>query len=691
MKTQILLANNYIFLVADVDSAAMDDAAKRKTALGTVLSNLAFYGYMPSKEVFNMLNTFSIEGLGEFWNELRPALEEISGANRNMADFVVYKNFPKEVLSKSKGEYWFNQILMYWGAPNELFTEEVEERPEMLEKLKLKVLSLAPEGVFVKIYDAQVKNTARWNDNQRSHMKYLVKELNIQEVNVDDFAFKTNGIVLANEVAELPVVVKMSNATDVLRLAACMSDGDISLRTNVKFKKFKRSERRKLLAILEQAKNLGDDVFMRPDAWKKFLKALRPGDYNFKAVSAAYDKLYRKDYVSYSARIEAGFFGKDAAVLSLLAERPGEFMRRFHKAYNLFGELAVDSFIAVVPKLSTIQILKVNSYLKTINNRKELIYAPGGNWTRAKFVPNEKQKVDAAHLEKMDAAFKAELSRRIGEKLPSGVKMGDGVYDIKIQTNDQELADYGRGTVFDIPQGVNFLRSASFWATGSGYSNTWFDNSWNFFDENWKGAGACCWTSVQEKDGGAVFSGDPTNSKDLEGRACQMIDLYIDKLVVQGVRYAVWSILCYSGIPFAGANDVLATLQWGQDENAGKLYEPSRAQMVFPVLGDSLTKYIAYVDLVERKLVYMDANLFGTIQDARQNAERLSLMMPAYLEYLKALPSVGDLFEHAAEGDTPVLYSDSGIDMEVGTCAFVFKPENEKNSLTKMSLQDILG
>ncbi len=46
--------------------------------------------------------------------------------------------------------------------------------------------------------------------------------------------------------------VNITTATDVLRLAAAMSDQDVSLRTDIKFKKFKRSERKLLLRNLKQ-------------------------------------------------------------------------------------------------------------------------------------------------------------------------------------------------------------------------------------------------------------------------------------------------------------------------------------------------------------------------------------------------------------------------------------------------------
>src|SRR5690606_38071559 len=116
-----------------------------------------------------------------------------------------------------------------------------------------------------------------------------------------------------------------------------------------------------------------------------------------------------------------------------------------------------------------------------------------------------------------------------------------------------------------------------------------------FFNENWNQLGACCWNSTEYAQGsrkGAVFSGDPTTSTSKGRKACQLIDIYFDDLEKMGVRYAVWNVLCYNRQKFSEAVEVYAALQWGKDAKKGKLIEPSRCQLAFPLAGDNLTKYI---------------------------------------------------------------------------------------------------
>jgi len=713
---KVLVANNYVAIPnsANVDATITQDIS----LVTTIVSNMAYYGFIPSMEAVEALQKLSKDELAKFWKSTEATLKELTGASKNMEQFVVYKNFPKEVLEKSQAEYWMAQILMYWGLPNELFTQKEEAREPMLEKMKLKVLALAKDNTLEKILTSLKSNTARWSDMQTDHAKYLVGALKVKTVNVDQFVFKENGIVLANQMlksaipVELPntvmstalkskgiapkslvlkdiVDVQMSNATDVLRLAAAMSEGDVSLREKVRFKKFKRNERKFLLEMLENTKNLVEDCTLRPEVWKKLLAGLHPGDYKFEKVQKAYDIIYRDDFTTFNGQVDANVKKLDVSALKLLQSRPGDFVRKLHHMYSLYEMKAIEVFLPVIEKLKTIQLLKLDSYILTVNTRAQLIYPPRGNWTKAQIAQNTKKQFSSDAVSVLHNAISVELGKRLNEKFPQGIDLDLNVDNIKLQTNDQKLASYGRGTVFSIPENMKFIRTASYWAQ-KGYGNTWFDNGWNFFDSNWNTAFTCCWNSTHHQDKGAVFSGDPTNSKDMEGRACQMIDLYLDQLEAAGVRYAVWNVLCYSGIPFDQAEEVLATLQWGENPQEGKLFEPARAQMVFPLKGPSLTKYVAYIDVVERKLVYMDANFAGSTNSAASNANGLSTKMPAFVEYLKSLPSVADLFSHAQKGSMPVWLEDEGKAIEVDGKAFVFKPVNPENKFTQVDLSEIL-
>ena len=747
MKNLILLNSGLIEVNSDNSESTFNVYST------TFVSNLMHYGFIPNNELFSILNSLSKKELFNLWKQIKPALEEITGADRKMSDFVVYKNFPEEVIKMDEFEYWTKQICIYIGFPNELFVEEEKKRKPLKEKIKFKVLAPAKSNSIDLIYDSLLASTTKWSDSQFQFIEYFLdNKENLTHISLNDFSFKINGIFTINEILNknLDISFDIKDATDVLRLAVAMSNGDLSLRTNTKFRKFKRSERRMLLSLLDKTNNLEDDFSIRTGQWKALLRHLHPNDYNFRNVSSAYDSLYNNKCKTFESKVKQLIFkvkpevkgrtkskvdlaSKLKDVLSvedvekleslqktlsqktnnssthlpkeekneiynklekLLLTRTGYLYRNFHFLYSVFGKQVVLTFKKVIPKLTTLQLVKFEKYINSINDRKKLMYAPNGNWNKVIIEDNNKTKIHTCDIALLTNSIKEELNKRLSVEFPNGVTLKKSTKKVFLKTNDQELANYGRGTVFDIPKNVKFIRTASFWSCVTN-GNNWFDNGWNFFDDDWTPKGTCCWNNERFQNKNevlSIFSGDPTNSKDLDGKACQMIDLYLDKLENAGIRYAVWNILSYSNIPFSEANDVLASLMWGEKPMSGNTFEPSRVNMSFPLQGNNLTKYIAYIDIKERKLIYVDANLSSSIHSAKNNEKLVSEMMPAYIEYLSTLPSVYDLFKSLdKKGNTIITYSDKNIELQNNENAYVFKPVNEKNSFNQIDLEKIIN
>lgn len=670
-------------------------ARKEKTSkavVATIASNIAYYGFTLSKDAFKVLMKSGDDAVKSWWKNFETNLKEFTGANRKMDSFVVYKNFPQEVLDMSQAEYWFNQICMYIGFPNEFFTQDEKQREPILEKTKLKVLHLASEDSLYNILNTMCGAPSRWTNDQFRTVCYIVTKEFVQP-NYSKITFKENMVKLIAEVIEEGAEVKIKSATDVLRLGVGLSGGDVSMREKSNFKSFSKKQRRFLLNLLENSSNLEEDFARNSEKFKKFLRMLHPGDFKNKypKVVSAHSSLYNDELTTFNSKVEVLLAKKNVKVLELLQSRPGDFTRRLFNLIKLFDKDAVKAYIKILDKLTVYQLLKMERLIMSSNERFYRTVAPKGNWTRLKVFENKTHIADDLRISLTDAIAET-LKKKVSEKLgSSSVNLDVNTSMVKIKDNDSDSSQYGRGTSFPIPEEVNFIRSASYWSDKSG-GNSWFDNGWNFFDENWKNLGTCCWDVNTFHYKAAIFSGDPTNSKDIEGRACQMIDLYLDKLAKAGVRYAVWNILCYSNRSFNVAKEVYAALQWGEDAQKGKLFEPKRCQLNFLLKGDNMTKYIAYIDLKERKLVYIDANLKGSVRSAGNNGPTLEQVMPAFCEYIDTIPSVHDLFAHLKQSKkgTPVVYDDSTIELKDKQEAYVFKPSNDKNSFEQLDLSNLL-
>lgn len=657
------------------------------TAIATILMNLEYYGFGVSSDAYRVLSGLSSDSLGVWWVHLEKDLKKVTGADREIDKFVVYKNFPEEVLNKTEAEYWIPQILMYWGFPTALFTQPENPRPDMDPKeRKSKTLMLSNENTASFILKGLLGSKEKWKDWQFNDV------LKLSEVYSIDFGaipFKENLVQLAKYFIQAGTSISVKTATDVLRLAAGLSDGDISLRTKVKFKSFDRKTRRFFMNLLAGCKNLEEDVARRKNVWKKFLHNIHPGEFSkshAKVVVLA-DSLYKDSLETFNAKVEKGIVEKDTAVLNLLATRPGEFYRRLNHILDVFGETGANAFISILPKLSVLQLVSIRRLLEFSGLRTNRAFPPKGNWEKLQI--GKARPVDITLSKKICEAIGPELQKRV----PHISVLDSETQRIKLP-NGADTGVYSRGTVVKIPEDICFIRTASYWGAKGCRSNIWFDNGWNFFGPNWEQKGCICWNHPKYSIGGevgAIFSGDPCSSQTADGRATQIIDLYLDELQKAGIKYAVWNILCYSGVPFSKAEDVFAALQWGIDPKAGKLFEPSRAQLSFPIKGDYKTKYICMIDVETREMVYLDVNLKATVQSANANGETLAKEMPVFLEYLSILPTVHDLFREnvSEDGQGQVLYSSENVEMKLEQPAYVFQ-HTGKQDYIPMDLNKIL-
>ena len=678
--------------------------------VGTVVANMAHYGVAPSAGLLEKMQATSPQGLVDAWDRIERILAAATAEDRNIADFVVYQNFPREVLDMSAAGYWLRQVGMYLGLPNALFTEVPEARAPLDERLDLRAVDLAGADADAALMARLRAMPTRWRPVELDAAQALAARMP-GPIDAGDFATRVNAVALAVRLYDRApdTVFTTTSATDVLRFAAGLADGDITLGTPTRFGSFPRRTRRMLVALLEQAVDLEGDFARRPAMWKRLLSRLHPGEFDAPRVSAAYHALYTGLKARFNVRLEALYAARDAAALDLLATEPGVFARQVLRAYSVFGAAAFTRFADVMESVTTDTLLTLERHLDTLESRTHRLVRPRGKWDKAQVIAMPRIAVDPADRDALVARLREVRAARLAAALPEGVALDAQTATVHLPVSGQELAPYGPGTVFPLPAEATFLRTASFWKEAS-KGNTWFDNGWNFFGPDWTPLGACCWNEPRfdpehpdlpavgsaedadtvPEDVAAVFSGDPTNADDLEGRGAQLIDLYIDRLAAAGVRYAVWSVLCYSHISFREAEDVVATLQWGVDPEAGKLYEPGRAQMSFPISGQGLTRFVAMLDIARREVVALDMGLPARVSSAAENGAALSRLMPAVVDHIAALPRVHDLFAPLAAqgpGATPVRRSDA--DAPVSGQAWVFEPRNAESAITPLDLEEL--
>lgn len=662
--------------------------------LATLMSNISFYGYALNEEGLSALNCLSLASATVWWEELKEILERITGADKKMGEAIVYRNFPAEVLAMDDATYWGKQILMYWGFSADLFREPIKDRPLNTEKIRLRVLQLDDGTGLERIQMSLMAAPARWTAEQTSDAKELAPRF-AHLADLSAVKFKENMVELAKILLEVGAPFKSTSATDVLRLAIGLSGGDISMRTNTKFARFPNKTRKFLSRALGNCRNLQEDMARDPERWKRLVKAIHPGDHTQAGdgVLAAVDALYKGTLAkTFNSIVETKLAKKDKSVLEDLQKRPGEFMRRLRVCIQHFNMDAAEAFVKILPQLTTFQMLKIEGFLDNFNDRSKRLYPPKANWAKVQVAdPAKEALIPFLPVETIIAindAIGKEIKSRLDKTIGS-VNLDERTKGVKLQDNDSTLTPFGKGTRFFLPPEIKFVRTASYWKHGH---TVWFDNGVNFFDANWKPAGTLCWNSGidpwnAKTNQAAVFSGDPVGQ--YKG-ACQMIDCYIDRLAERGIRYAVWNILCYSNISF-DESEVHAALQWGVEPQHGQAFDPARAQLSFPIKGSGKSKFITYLDVEKRELVYLDMTLPARVHSAKANEGKLAELMPAIVERLDSAPSIYDLFKNQKHdaGAMPVMYDDIGVKIE-SRQAYVFRQSNIDNAYEQLNINELL-
>lgn len=701
----IAIENNYLFISKIEASAARNNI----TEVATIVSNMNHFGFMPSREIFDILLTLSKESLITFWKQTQPLFQSLTKEDRNMSDFMVYKNFPAEVLSMSDAEYTVKQLMIYFGIPYEMLREEEKPRKELNETVTYKVLQKAPESLLSDLFDSLVASSTKWTERKKATAEHLFSEFKTP-LDLSSFSFKENGATLSRFAFENKLTILSKNATDVLRMAMEWSDIGFDTPVNmVKFKTFKRSERRFILTLLEGSNTLMNDIALKRKLWKKLFSRLNPSDYNMLNCQTAYDMLYNKKVKGSESDFKTLIREKSIlAIYEAQKKSAGFYVRNVHLLYKNFGYAAFEGLISILDKLTISQLVKLEKYLITENENSLRIIAPKGNWSKTQIFTNSKVKFKKEDLDRILPHFAKVLNEKLSKQYPNGIILSKKTENIKLPTNDLSLDFYGRGTSIDFPENLNTVRVASYWSMGVS-DNIWFDNGVAFLDEHHASKGFCTWN--RERDvSGSIFSGDPLPSNDRLGRSCQVIDLNIDELKENDIRYVLWSITSYNNLPFSSANEVLATLQFCEDSEVGNVYEPSRCQMSFDIKDNKKSKYIAYLDLKERKVIFLDSSLPMLTHSVASNSYWIESQFTAMKEYAEKQPSLFDLFKHIENKEVIaestlngqylidskkafIGYTDENISFisDEEQSAYLFKHTKEDNKFKEIKILDLLS
>lgn len=623
MKTmnEILLRRKTKFILEKGDATEPNNQY-----VATIMKNVEALGYTFSKELFETLQTLQPLYLNRFYKELIPMLKEMVGANVKYNPF--YRNFPEEVMSMSDTELFINAIVAYWTDCTVLIREDEQERLPLLESPNLKVIDLGTVEDIHEIFNNLCQSKTSISQTDKEDLEWIFK--NMQVKFPDEIPLKENVALVGKLYLEnYPLATSkdiqkyFKTATDVLRLITAMSDGDISLAENTKFRSFKRKERRLLLELLQGCGYIEEDMLRYKNRWIRIGERLHPSEYDekqFGKVITAFNKLRNGIKIpTFNGKVANAIEVEDyKKALSFLKTRPGELARKLDYLLRNASDKnsVVNTFKDVASDISTPVLLQVKEHFAhRASEQKSRVFFPKGNLAKCYCIENNLDEIDAKYCK----AIVKICENALIEIYKSKDFLGNVYLDENIKgycvpqsqrSASKSLKNVTRGSRFKIKDDANFIRLGIHWLNelyNERECRTDIDLSCSFLDENFSNVDHISFTHLRNSF--SVHSGDLTDAPRSRGGSAEFIDIDIEKAYKSGIRYAAVQIYGYTHTKFCDLDEMIFNWQECVDSEFGDIFEPTRVQQSMNLGFNTDCGIPVVFDLEKREVIWLDMAL----------------------------------------------------------------------------------
>lgn len=691
----ILRRKNRVFINDDdmLKSLSAAVGEKNKQIVATMNKNIEVFGYTMSEALFDKLVHMKAKNREVMYNTLVNGLKEITGADRVYNP--MYPNFPESVMEKDDFELYFNAIVHYWSFGTLLPYEEKKERVPLFNVAKVKVLEA---GSFDDLNDIFNNLCASKTSLSKSDVEDMIFILNSAKVTLpDEIPFKENAACVCRLLVDTGVDTDgylcrkyIKTATDVLRLVTAMSDGDVSLAENTKFRNLKRGERRIIMNLLAGCENTAEDMSKYAGRWIRVGEKLHPGEF---AKNERYTKavqafgVIRNDgkIKSFAGRVDAAVASGDVnTVVSLLKKRPGEFARRIDFLLRTFDKDAdrkavIMSFASVAKDVSSTVLLQVREhFINKLDGSDDMrVFFPKGNLARSYYVKNNKTKTIPEDVMKMVIAVCESTlvniygNREFLGKVYIDEALKNYTVPFSLRSAGKTMTAVSRGSRIAIDDSAKIIRPFIWW-TNTKDNIIDVDLSVAVFADNWDCLEHVSYTNLKSSRFGICHSGDITNGGPVDGEGvAEFIDLDIEKALSAGARYAAFNVYNFSDENFSKMEHAAFGFMTRNDMKSGEIFEPSTVKQRMDLASATTTCIPVIFDLKERVFVWCDMALTADHVRAGYGGINVESNLPSVVVTCKAMvdvkkPNLYDLFTFNAKARGVITDNPDEADIRFG-------------------------
>jgi hypothetical protein len=611
-------------------------------------------GFKASRELLEHVS--AVAGI-EYAHTIVLAVKELVGAQAQHNPY--FRDFPHNVPDTL--DFWLDCVFEHstYGRVPHTYEEMLARHDELIPSLKDRVTVLHLGGTLddeiTRLYLELAASPIPLGEDDR----VLLGELATQRLDITPESVPTreNRAILnaARLVAQRPFT-GIDTVTDVLRLAAEASGGDVTLCEQTRFRSFRRPERRALLAALnEVAPSKFGDVGQHREAWKRLGERLHPHEHPFEQAQDVF-AVARKEKTarSFAGQVEMAFADNDPDLaLRILSKAPGMLLRQVDRLVRNGASGVADAVRVAVPDVSGRVLVSVLEHLS--NREKPDTARVFANRARKVWIADDtRPPIDTTAIVEV---IEDELVRRLPDfsSLTVDPELLDVVVPVSGTATEDGFGVLPRGSKLWLEGDV--LRFFVHWRQTS--RRTDYDLSAVLLDENFEYRGQVSWTNL--KAGGVIHSGDVTDATD---GATEFLDLHRDAF---GAKYVVPQVDIFSGERFDEVAESAFGFMSRDLDQMGKPFEPSTVRARSSMRGKGK---VALPVMFERQgdlwfgtwlHLYLRGEPWGNRVEANRDLVRLIAAAALHRNYFTVRKLV-ELFER--KGSTP-----SGRSIHIGPVA----------------------
>ena len=615
-----------------------------------MIKNIESLGYTFDKNLFEYVRHISVNSQNELYRELITCLKEYTGANKSWESF--YPNFPEQVEQAEDWELFVNAVIHYMSGGKLIPQYEKDERLPLFELPELTVIGYAENGEIDDIMNNLITSKTSLSETDKTDMIWLIQNLGVNANDLpDEIPFKENVAVICklimdniSEIEWYDILHKyLKTATDILRFVTYLSDGDVSLATNTKYKSLPRKKRRLILRLLDNAGSIEEDMKRHESKWIKLGEVLHAGEYKqYNNAYTAFDKLRNNGGI-------ATFGGKINKLLDnnyietaieMLKTRPGELARKLDsllRDYPDYSSLIIKAFKEVAAGISVPVLLQVREHFNWRNEKNDSrVFFPKGQLAKCYTVENE--------LDPISPDVCCEIGKICGDAIIEQFKSKESLGKVYIDNSirgycvpqsqrsaSKSMKTVTRGSRLPIGKNTKCCRGFIWWTNsdntdndGWGWSNNRIDIDLSaaILDENFKYLSHISYTHLRDQVFRGYHSGDITNGGPVDGNGvCEFIDVDIDSVVRNGGRYIIYQVYSFSSQKYSEMPHAMFGWMEREGVNSGEIFEASTVEQRIDLTAETTVAIPVLFDCVTREYIWMD--VAGNINNMNRSCANL--------------------------------------------------------------------